>query len=37
MFIYAILGVCISYFSGLLFDVIEEKIRERSKDKNDKY
>ena len=35
MFVYAILGVCIGYFSGILFDVIKEKIRERSNDKND--
>lgn len=35
MFIYAILGVCIGYFFGLLFDVIKEKVRERNN--RDKY
>lgn len=35
MFVYAILGVCIGYFSGFLFDVIRERVRERNN--RDKY
>lgn len=35
MFVYVILGVFIGYFSGLLFDVIIERVRERNN--RDKY